>query len=155
MLRPIDGPPRVRRTCGKLSTPPGNATLNTSGPSWTWTDFRQRLKQVQEPLEIVFAKPVTKVFRNGQSGVTVVRQHLSTSGCYPDDLPTTIIGIASRGRKVLANNRDAALAIAEDLRDRIGERDFERLLDLLESLAEVGPGPKGSRNVELNNSGRR
>ena len=39
----------------------------------------------------------------------------------------------------MVDNRDAALAIAVDLRDRLGERDLERLLDLLEPLAEVGP----------------
>ena len=66
-----------------------------------------------------------------------------------------VVEAASRGRMVLVDNRDAALAIAVDLRDRLGERDLERLLDLLEPLAEVGPCSKVSRSVERSISGRR
>ena len=86
---------------------------------------------------------------------TMVTDRLVTRETSASDRRRQVIGIASRGRNVLADNRDAALAIAENLRDRLGERDFERLLDLLESLAEVGPGPKGSRNFEVSISGRR
>ncbi len=50
------------------------------------------------------------------------------------------IGVASECRKVLSDNRDSAMAIAEDLRGRLGGRDFERLLDLLEALTEADPG---------------
>ena len=94
------------------------------------------------------------------SSLTRIVQSMVTDGLVTRKSSTTdrrrqIIGIASSGQKVLADNRDAALAIAEDLRDRLGEHDFERLLDLLESLAEVGPGPKGSRNVKRSISGRR
>ncbi len=61
------------------------------------------------------------------------------SVCMASDRRQQVVEAASRGRMVLVDNRDAALAIAVDLRDRLGERDLERLLDLLEPLAEVGP----------------
>ena len=94
------------------------------------------------------------------SSLTRIVQSMVTDGLVTRESSTTdrrrqIIGIASSGQEVLADNRDAALAIAEDLRDGLGEHDFERLLDLLESLAEVGPSPKRSRNIELSISGRR
>ena len=94
------------------------------------------------------------------SSLTRIVQSMVTDGLVTRESSTTdrrrqIIGIASSGQEVLADNRDAALAIAEDLRDGLGEHDFERLLDLLESLAEVGSSPKRSRNIELSISGRR
>ena len=78
------------------------------------------------------------------SSLTRIVQSMVSDGLVTRETPTSdrrrqVIGIASRGRKVLADNRAAALAIAEDLRDRLGERDLERLLDLLEALAEVDP----------------
>ncbi len=94
------------------------------------------------------------------SSLTRIVQSMVTDGLVTRESSTTdrrrqIIGIATRGQEVLADNRDAALAIAEDLRDSLGEQDFERLLDLLESLAEVGPSTKEPRNDELSISGRR
>ena len=86
---------------------------------------------------------------------SMVVDELVTRRTSASDRRRQVIGIASRGRSVLSDNRAAALEIAEDLRNRLGERDLERLLDLLETLAEVGPCSKVSRNVELNNSGRR
>ncbi|MDE0524889.1 MAG: homoprotocatechuate degradation operon regulator HpaR [Boseongicola sp.] len=93
------------------------------------------------------------------SSLTRIVQAMMTDGLVTretsaSDRRRQVVGIASRGRKVLSDNRDAALAIAKDLHGRLGERDFERLLDLLEALAEVGPRSKGSRSIELNSSGR-
>ena len=85
---------------------------------------------------------------------TMVTDGLVTRETSASDRRRQVIGIASKGQEVLSENRDAALAIAEDLRGRLGERDFERLLDLLEALAECGPRSNGSRNVEPNSSGR-
>ncbi len=78
------------------------------------------------------------------SSLTRIVQSMVTDGLVTRESSTTdrrrqIIGIASSGQKVLADNRDAALAIAEDLHDRLGKRDLERLLNLLEALAEVDP----------------
>ena len=69
----------------------------------------------------------------------MVTDRLVTRETPAFDRRRQVIGIASRGRKLLADNRAAALEIAEDLRDRLGERDLERLLDLLEALVEVDP----------------
>ncbi len=93
------------------------------------------------------------------SSLTRIVQAMVTDGFVTRETPASdrrrqVIGIASRGREVLSDNRDAALAIAEDLRGRLGARDFERLLDLLEALAEVGRCSQGSGNVEFNSSGR-
>ncbi len=78
------------------------------------------------------------------SSLTRIVQSMVTDGLVTRESSSTdrrrqIIGIASSGQKVLADNRDAALAIAEDLHDRLGKRDLERLLNLLEALAEVDP----------------
>lgn len=78
------------------------------------------------------------------SSLTRIVQSMMTDGLVTRETPASdrrrqVIGIASRGQKVLVENRDAALEIAENLRDRLGERDLERLLDLLEALAEVDP----------------
>ncbi len=78
------------------------------------------------------------------SSLTRIVQSMVTDGLVTRESSTTdrrrqIIGIASSGQKVLADNRDAALAIAEDLHDRLGKRDLERLLNLLEALAKVDP----------------
>ncbi len=67
---------------------------------------------------------------------TMVTDGLVTRETSASDRRRQVIGIAPGGRKVLSDNLGAALAIAEDLRHRLGERDFERLLDLLEALAE-------------------
>lgn len=83
------------------------------------------------------------------SSLTRIVQSMVTDGLVTRESSTTdrrrqIIGIASRGRKVLADNRAAALEIAADLRNGLGERDFERLLDLLEALAEIESKACGS-----------
>ena len=79
------------------------------------------------------------------SSLTRIVQSMVADGLVARETPASdrrrqVIEIASRGRKVLSDNRDAALAIADDLRGRLGERDFERLLDLLEALTEADPG---------------
>ena len=76
------------------------------------------------------------------SSLTRIVQSMVTDGLVTRETSTfdrrrQVIGIASGGRKVLVDNRAAALKIAEDLRDRLGERDLEKLLDLLEALAEA------------------
>ena len=83
------------------------------------------------------------------SSLTRIVQSMVTDGLVTRESSTTdrrrqIIGIASRGRKVLADNRAAALEIAADLRNGLGERDFKRLLDLLEALAEIESKACGS-----------
>ena len=83
------------------------------------------------------------------SSLTRIVQSMVTDGLVTRETSTTdrrrqIIGIASSGQKVLADNRDAALAIADELNKRFGERDFERLLDLLEALAEIESKACGS-----------
>ena len=93
------------------------------------------------------------------SSLTRIVQSMVADGLVTRETPASdrrrqVIGIAPGGRNVLSDNREAALAIADDLRGRLGERDFDQLLDLLEALAEVGPCSKGSRSVELNSSGR-
>ena len=79
------------------------------------------------------------------SSLTRIVQSMVADGLVARETPASdrrrqVIEIASRGRKVLSDNRDAALAIADDLRGRLGERDFERLLDLLDALTEADPG---------------
>lgn len=76
------------------------------------------------------------------SSLTRIVQSMVTDGLVTRETSTfdrrrQVIGIASGGRKVLVDNRAAALKISEDLRDRLGERDLEKLLDLLEALAEA------------------
>lgn len=53
----------------------------------------------------------------------------------PKDRRRQVVSLLPKGRDVLAANHDRALALAGDFKAKLGEKDYELLLDLLERLS--------------------
>ncbi len=52
----------------------------------------------------------------------------------PDDRRRQLIGLLPAGQKILDENAQQAQSIASGFRERLGDEDFEQLLDLLDRL---------------------
>ena len=67
---------------------------------------------------------------------TMVSEGLVTRQTSPKDRRRQVIEIAAPGRAILTENHATAVAIAASYRAKMGAEDYERLLDLLEHLAD-------------------
>ena len=67
---------------------------------------------------------------------SMVGEGLVTRETSDSDRRRQVIAISREGKALLEANREEAAGIAQSYRDRLGDRDYERLLDLLEQLTE-------------------
>ena len=66
---------------------------------------------------------------------SMVTEGLVTRSTSMEDRRRQVIAIADRGQAILVENKATATRIAEGYRAKLGAKDYERLLDLLEQLS--------------------